>query len=100
MIEIEESSSEENTQSRRIEGMISKALESIEENIRSILDVPVKKFIDKGKEVMSVLSEGTRRKHSCEEEDMECVQALNPKGLAKEHAISLPKISVEKHISK
>ena len=49
MIEIEESSNKENTQSKRIEGMISQALESIEENIRSILDVPVKKFADKGK---------------------------------------------------
>ena len=67
MIEIEVSSSEEDTQSRRIEDMIYKALESIEENIRSILDVPVNKFIDKGKEVTSILSEGTSRKKSCAE---------------------------------
>ena len=42
--------------------MIYKALESIDENIRSILDIPMKKFVDKGKEVMSILREGTSRK--------------------------------------
>ena len=37
--------------------------------------------MDKGKEVIFELSEGTRKKHSCTEEDMECMQVLNPKGL-------------------
>ena len=73
MIEIEEYSNEEYTQPKKIEIMIYKYIESIGENIRSIIDVLVKKFIDKGKEVMSVLSEGTSKKQSCAEEDMECV---------------------------
>ena len=70
IIDIEESSNEEDTQYTMIEGMIYQALESIEENIRSIPDVPMKKFVDKGKEAISELSEGTSRKHSCTEEDM------------------------------
>ena len=49
MIEIKESSFEEETQSRNIEGMILKALESIEEKIKSIPDISIKKFIDNGK---------------------------------------------------
>ena len=52
-IEIEESSSEGDVQSKKIEGMISHALESIEENIKSIPDLPVRNFVDKGKEVIS-----------------------------------------------
>ena len=65
LIEIEESSSEAETQSKQIEGMISKALEIIEENIKSILDISVKKVIDKGKGVMSTFSEETNKKQSC-----------------------------------
>ena len=80
--------------------MISKSLESIEENIRLIPDVPVKKFVDKGKEAMLVLSEGTSRKQSCAEEHMECVQALNPKGSIEENVIPVLEISVGEHINK
>ena len=32
--------------------MISQALENIEENIKSTPDLPVRKFVDKGKEVI------------------------------------------------
>ena len=53
MICIEESSSKEDTQSKIIEGMISQALESIEGNIKLIPDLPVGKFVEKGKKVIS-----------------------------------------------
>ena len=61
MIEIKECSSEEENQYRIIEGTISKSLESIEENIISILDIPIKKFIDKGKRVQSTVIEEIRK---------------------------------------
>ena len=53
--------------------MISKALEGIKENIISILDIPVNNFIDKGKKVMSPVSEEISKKWSCVEEYMEGV---------------------------
>ena len=100
MIEIKECSSEEENQYIRIEGMISKSLESIEENIISILDIPINKFIDKVKKVVFVVSEEIRKKHSCVEEDMEGVHNLNCKGSEEEHTIPLPEISTKKHINK
>ena len=57
--------------------MVSKLIEGIEENMRSILDSPVKKFIDKGKQVVSTVSEEISKKKSCVEEKMESVQDLN-----------------------
>ena len=53
MIDIEESSNKEDTQSKRIKGMISQSLESIKENIKTIPKLPMRKFVDKGKEVIS-----------------------------------------------
>ena len=52
LIEIDESTSEAESQSKKIEGMISKALENIEENIKSIQNIAV----DKGKVVIPPLS--------------------------------------------
>ena len=100
MIGIEESSNEEDTHYKRIRGMISQDIKSIKENIRSIPDVPVKKFVDKSKELISESSEGRRRKYSCNEVEMECMQVLNPKGLVEEPMISFPEVSVKEHINK
>ena len=61
MIEIKECSSEEENQYRRIEGTTSRSLEIIEENIRSILDIPIKKFTDKVKKAVFVVSEEIRK---------------------------------------
>ena len=94
MIDIEESSNEEDTRSKKIEGTISQALESIEENIRSIPDVPVKKLVDKGKEIILELSIGTSRKHLGLEEDMECMQVQDPVCLVEEQAVSLAEVPV------
>ena len=70
-IEIEEYSSEGDTQYKKIDGMLSQYLESIEENIKSIFELLGRKFVDKGKEVILELSEGTGKKHPGKEEDME-----------------------------
>ena len=70
-IEIEEYSSEGDTQYKKIDGMLSQDLESIEENIKSIPDVLVRKFADEGKGIISELSEEMSKKHSGKEKDME-----------------------------
>ena len=73
--------------------MISKAFESIEENIKSIPDISVKKVIDKGKGVMSAFSEETNRKQSCVEETMEDVQDLDCKNIDEENRVPFPEIT-------
>ena len=80
--------------------MTLKALENIEKNIKSIPDISVKKFIDKGKKVMFVASEEISKKQSCVEENMEHVQDLNCKDPDEENIIPLPEISVNKPISR
>ena len=47
-IEIEESSSEEDFQSNKIERMISQYLDNIEGNIKLIPALPMRKFVNKG----------------------------------------------------
>ena len=49
MIEIEDSSNEKDVQSKKIKGMISQSLENIEENVKSIPDLPVRKFVERVK---------------------------------------------------
>ena len=73
--------------------MILKDLESIEENIKSIPDISVKKFIDKGKRVMSTINEETNINQSCIEESMEDVQDLDCKNLDEGKRVSFPEIT-------
>ena len=61
--------------------MILKSLESIEENIKSIPYILVKKVIDKEKGVMSTLSEEKNIKQSYIEETLKDVQNLNCKDI-------------------
>ena len=62
MIDVGESSSEENTKYKKIEGMLSESLEYIEEIFKRILDVIIKKQINKEENVSRSLDEGTSSK--------------------------------------
>ena len=79
--------------------MISKSLESIEENIKSIPYILVKKVIDKEKGVMSILSEEKNIKQSYVEETLKDVQNLNCKDIDEYNMVSFPEIAVEKTVN-
>ena len=75
--------------------MISQALENIEGNIKLIPDLPVIKFVDKGKKAISELSEGTRKEHADKEEDMKFMHAQDLEHFVEGQGVPLGKILVE-----
>ena len=94
-IEIEESSSKEDVQSKKIDGMISQALENIEGNIKLIPDLPMRKFVDKGKKAISKFSEGTSRENLGEEKDMEYMHVQYIEHFVEGQGVPLGEILVE-----
>ena len=69
-IEIDEFTSEEESQSKKVKGMISKALENIEESIKSIPDI----VVDKRKRMMLASSKETIKEPLHVEEIIEDIQ--------------------------
>ena len=84
----------------KIKGMISQALENIEGNIKWILDLPVRKFVDKGKKVISKLSECTSKENSGEEKDMEYMHDQYLEYFVHGQGVPLGEILVGEHMNK
>ena len=59
IVNLDETSSEEDTKSKEMEDILSQALKNIEESIKLIPDLPIKEYADKGKEVIPDFKEGT-----------------------------------------
>ena len=49
-VKVDDSSNEEDTKSKEMEEIFSQALENIEESIKLLLELPIKEYVDKGKE--------------------------------------------------
>ena len=80
--------------------MISQDLENTKGNIELIPDLPVRKFVYKGKKVISELSEGTSRDNSSKEQDMEYMHAQDLEHFIERQGVPLGEILVEEQVNK
>ena len=59
IVKLDESSSQEDTESKEMEEVLSQAIENIEECIKLILELPIKEYVYKGKGVIPYCKEVT-----------------------------------------
>ena len=75
MINVEEHSSEEDTKSKRIEGMLAEDLKNIVESLKNVYEITVGKHVNKGKNAIQNFDEGESSNHAVVEHNIEYADA-------------------------